>query len=217
MVIGATANHTVFDIQNTVEDVERAVIVRDDDDAGAALVGDLCKEFHDLPAKPAVERGGGFIGEDEAGLIGQGAGDGDALLLAAGEGVGKIVGTRADAEVVEQLQSTLACGLRSGVVDFQGDLHIFQRAEERNEIGLLKNKTEVLPAKRAQVHKRRGPSITGVPPMMIWPAVGGLISAIAVSSVDLPAPLGPSIATTSPRATCIETSRMATTSVWPLP
>ena len=28
--------------------------------------------------------------------------------------------------------------------------------------------------------------------MVIWPVVGGLISAIAVSSVDLPAPLGPS-------------------------
>jgi hypothetical protein len=53
--------------------------------------------------------------------------------------------------------------------------------------------------------------------MVIWPVVGGLISAIAVSSVDLPAPLGPSIPTISPRATCIETSRTATTSVWPLP
>ena len=110
-MIGATANHTVFDIQNTVEDVERAVIVRDDDDTGAALVGDLCKEFHDLPATLAVERGGGFIGEDEAGLIGQGAGDGDALLFAAGERFGEIVGARADAEVVEQLLRALAVRL----------------------------------------------------------------------------------------------------------
>ena len=130
------------------------MIVRDNDHAGAALVGDLCKEIHDLPAKPAVECGGGFIGEDEVGLIGQGPGDGDALLLAAGEGVGKVVSTRADAEVVEQLLSTLACGLRSGIVDFEGDLHILQRAEERDEIGLLKNKAEVLAAKRPQAHKR---------------------------------------------------------------
>lgn len=153
-MIGATANHTVFDIQNTVEDVERAVVVRDDDDTGAALVGDLCKEFHDLPAKPAVERGSGFIGEDEAGLIGQGAGDGNALLFAAGESFGEILSARADAEVIEQLVRALPCGLRGSVVDFEGDLDILQCGEERDEIGLLKNKAEVLAAEGAQVHKR---------------------------------------------------------------
>ena len=44
--------------------------------------------------------------------------------------------------------------MRSGIVDFEGDLHILQRAEERDEIGLLKNKAEVLAAKRPQAHKR---------------------------------------------------------------
>ena len=53
--------------------------------------------------------------------------------------------------------------------------------------------------------------------MWMWPDVGGLMSAMAVSSVDLPAPLGPSSATTSPRATRSVTSFIATTSVLPLP
>lgn len=35
-----------------------------------------------------VEGGDGFVGEDEFGLRGEGAGDGDALALAAGELVG---------------------------------------------------------------------------------------------------------------------------------
>ena len=62
-----------------------------------------------------------------------------------------------------------------------------------------------------------GPSMTGLPPMRIWPAVGGLIRPTAVKKVDLPAPLGPNSATTSPRRTVSEASRMATTSVLPLP
>ena len=36
--------------------------------------------------------------------------------------------------------------------------------------------------------------MTSSPPMVMWPDVGGLMSAMAVSSVDLPAPLGPSSA-----------------------
>ena len=34
-------DHAVLDIENSVENIERAVIVGDDDDPGLALVGDL--------------------------------------------------------------------------------------------------------------------------------------------------------------------------------
>ena len=59
--------------------------------------------------------------------------------------------------------------------------------------------------------------MTGSPPMTMRPAVGGLIRPMAVRNVDLPAPLGPSSATTSPRATLSDTSFIATTSVLPEP
>jgi len=66
------------------------VVVCDDDDARGLLMGDFAEELHHLSAPVAVERGGGFVGKDEAGLVGQRAGDGHALLLAAGEGVGRL-------------------------------------------------------------------------------------------------------------------------------
>jgi hypothetical protein len=91
---------TVFHFEDAVEDIERAVIVRDDDDAGVLLAGDFGEEFHDLAAALAVESGGGFVGEDEAGLVGERTGHGDALLLAAGECDGQVVGPWADIEVV---------------------------------------------------------------------------------------------------------------------
>jgi hypothetical protein len=40
---------------------------------------------------------------------------------------------------------------------------------------------------------------------------------MAVRMVDLPLPLGPNMPTISPRAMLSVASRMATTSVWPLP
>lgn len=49
-MIGATADHSVFDIENTVEDIERTVIVGDYDNAGFSLVGDFGEKFHDLTA-----------------------------------------------------------------------------------------------------------------------------------------------------------------------
>ena len=52
---------------------------------------DLGKQFHHLPSAMAVERGGGFVGENQAGLVRQGASHGDALLLSAGKGIGKIL------------------------------------------------------------------------------------------------------------------------------
>ena len=38
-----------------------------------------------------VEVAGGFVGEDDGGLVDEGAGDGDALALTAGELVGLVV------------------------------------------------------------------------------------------------------------------------------
>ena len=71
--------------------------------------------------------------------------------------------------------------------------------------------------KLRKLTRGRGPSRTATSPIKICPEVGGLISPTAVRKVDLPAPLGPSRAMTSPRRTVIVASCMATTSVLPLP
>jgi len=84
------------------------VVVGDNDDAGLPLVRDLAEEVHDLAASDAVEGGGGLVGQHEGGLVGQGAGDGDALLLAAGELGGIRVGPVAHAKVVQQVHGPAA-------------------------------------------------------------------------------------------------------------
>src|SRR5207245_4518280 len=59
------------------------VVARYDDRLARRV--DLAQERDNRFAGGLVQVGGGFVGEDEVGLTGQGAGDGDALLLAAAQ------------------------------------------------------------------------------------------------------------------------------------
>ena len=216
MVIGATANHTVFDIQNTVEDVERAMIVRDDDDAGAVLVAICAKSSMTCRPRSLSSAAVGSSARMRPGLIGQGAGDGDALLFAAGERFGEIVGARADAKVVEQLMRALAGGLRCGVVDFESDLDVLQRGEKRDEIGLLKHKAEILAAEGAQVYERTRSIQHGLA------ADGDLASGRWIDQRDRGQQRGFARAARAEHADDLATRDFhrdvaATTSVWPLP
>ena len=60
-------------------------IVRGDEDGAAFFVGEALEGGGNGFAGGGVETGGGFVGEDDGGVADQGAGDGDALLLAARE------------------------------------------------------------------------------------------------------------------------------------
>ena len=55
------------------------------DDHGGAAAGQVLDDVEDLADQLRVERRGGLVEEQHLGLQGERAGDGDALLLAAGE------------------------------------------------------------------------------------------------------------------------------------
>ena len=59
-------------------------VVGDHDD-GVALGVEAAEEVGDDALVGGVEVAGGLVGEDDGGLVDEGAGDADALLLAAGE------------------------------------------------------------------------------------------------------------------------------------
>ena len=64
------------------------LVVGDADGGGAALAEDGADFGAELFPEAGVEAGEGFVHQDEGGFGGEGAGEGDALLLAAGELVG---------------------------------------------------------------------------------------------------------------------------------
>lgn len=88
---GAWPELPILHLQDSVKDVQRALIVCDDNYARALLVGHFAEQFHNLPATVAVQRRGGLICQNEVWFVGQGASHGDSLLLAAGERVRAVV------------------------------------------------------------------------------------------------------------------------------
>src|SRR5262245_42262310 len=65
--------------------VPRHVGLVGDDDDGDAVTVQVLEQGHDLDAGPRVESASGLVGQDEYRFVDKGAGDGDALLLTAGE------------------------------------------------------------------------------------------------------------------------------------
>ena len=64
--------------------VHQTLLVGHDDDRRPQRV-DALEQGHDLQRAVRVEVAGRLVGDDRAGVVDKGAGDGDALLLAAGE------------------------------------------------------------------------------------------------------------------------------------
>ena len=78
-----------------------------DDDDGAAFGVDGLEEIGDFFLGLGIELAGGFVGEDDVGGVDQGAGDGDALFLAAGHLADLTLGESCDAGLVERFHNAL--------------------------------------------------------------------------------------------------------------
>ena len=77
------------------------------DDHGHTFLCQLLHDVQDLADHLRVQGGGRLVEEHELGLHGQGANDGDALLLAAGELVGVGVGLLHQVHALQQLHGQL--------------------------------------------------------------------------------------------------------------
>jgi len=82
------------------------VVVRDHDD-GLALVNELLEQGEDGVGRLGVEVARGLVGREYRRVVGERAGDGDTLLLAARERCGKLVRLVGHLDLLEQVQSTL--------------------------------------------------------------------------------------------------------------
>ena len=88
------------------------------------------------------------------GLIDQGAGDGDALALAAGELVGLVIHAAFEAHVGQRFLGALdACGGRRAVVD-QGQLDVVQRGGAGQQVEGLEDEADFLVADARQLDRR---------------------------------------------------------------
>jgi hypothetical protein len=100
---------------------------------------DFAEEEEDLLAGGAVEVAGGLVGEEDGGLIDESAGQGAALLLAAGEFAGAMLAAGGEADAVEGLRYAAAA---LGAVNFgeaERELDVFFEGHAREEIERLED------------------------------------------------------------------------------
>ncbi len=107
-----------------------------DDDHGHAVGGEVAHDVEDFADEFGVQGGGGFVEEHEFGAHGQGAGDRDALLLAAGElaGVGGGLVGQPDAGqqgvgAVQDVASGFAADPQRGFDDVAQGGHVREQVE----------------------------------------------------------------------------------------
>ncbi len=124
---------------DAVGDVEHFEVVGGGDDGGPAFLIHLAEEVDDRLAGVEVEVAGGFVGENDGGVVGEGAGDGDALLLAAGELRRLVEEAMAEFDPFEDAGGFLVgvCVRHAGEDHREGD--IFKSSHHGDEIERLKN------------------------------------------------------------------------------
>ena len=155
------------------------------------------QQVDDLLAGLAVEVAGRLVGQHDLRAGAQRPGDGDALLLAAGELGREMIGAMRQPHLGQQRAGRLeGVGLAG---ELQRQRHVLQRRHGRHQVERLEHDADVGAADERQLVLAQ--------PQKSWPAtrtgrrVARSRPAITISSEVLPEPLGPTMATDSPGAT----------------
>jgi hypothetical protein len=143
-----------------------------------------------------VEIAGRLVGQQQARRIGDGAANGDALLLAAGQFAGKMVEPLAEAEEAQELgRARLGLGFAEAANPLRQD-DILQRSEFRQQMVELVDEADLGAAQPCR--PLSSSCVVGTPPTKTSPASGLSSRPATCSRVDLPVPLGATSATSSP-------------------
>ena len=116
--------------------------VGDEDDGGFLLAGEPGDEFDDGGAGGGVEVARRFIGKENGGLMNEGAGEGGALKLAAGELVGSMMGPVGESDGGQQFLGTLAGLSVDSAGKEEGEKNVFLDGEGGKEMKKLENKSD---------------------------------------------------------------------------
>ena len=109
---------------------------------GGTFVVQLTEELHHLAAVLGVEVAGGFVGKDELGTRDDGTGNGDSLLLTAGELAREVLGTVADVHPLHGFLHPLAAlGLRHPHIK-QRQLDVLFYGEVVDEVEALEDEAD---------------------------------------------------------------------------
>jgi hypothetical protein len=124
--------------------VEDARVVRHDDDGTVGMDGAAGEEVHHSLAARVVEGGGRLVADDEPRFVDERTGEGDALLLAAGECRRNCFGPVGEAERGEERSCSREGLLQRLAGGEEGHRHVLGGGEGGEQVVLLEQEAEVL-------------------------------------------------------------------------
>ncbi len=207
-LVGAAARQVAHDLavgeeQDAVGDRRRMRVVRDHHGRLAELVDGVAQQPEDLAARRRVEVAGRLVGEHHRRARDERAGDGDALLLAAGQLRRAVREPVGQADGGGDLLDPRLVGLDAGELERQDD--VLGRRQHREQVEELEDEADVV---AAQLRQRRIVEAADVDAGdSTSPDVGLSSPARMCISVDLPEPDGPMTAVRLAARRCRPTRR----------
>src|SRR5271165_344411 len=134
----------VADADPAVGEPRDILVVGRDHDRHPGARAKVGQRRHDLPGRVGIEVAGRLVGNDDARAVGERPGDGDALLLAAGQSRWKVTQALSQPDLVQELLGTLCALVRTDVVREHGDGDVLLGRERRDEVEVLEDKADVL-------------------------------------------------------------------------
>jgi hypothetical protein len=119
--------------------------VGDDDEGEVLFTVQVDEELGEVRGGGAVERAGGFVGEEEFGLVDEGAHDGDALAFAAGELAGSVFKSRAEGDAIEEFAGAVrGAGAEGAVFGGEcGDEDVFEDGALGQKVMALEDEADL--------------------------------------------------------------------------
>ena len=136
--------------------------VRGEDENCIVLAGSGVEQLADGGGGGGIEVAGWFIAEEQGGGVHQGAGDGDALTLAAGEFAGQVGLAVGKADSVEEFPGAGAVLGTHGADGQPGYQDVFQGRELRQKVVVLKYESDVGGAVVGEGGRGEGEGVDGV-------------------------------------------------------
>ena len=119
-------------------------VVRDHDDE--AVAGHVAQQVHDLHARLGVEGAGGLVGQQDLGVVDEGARDGDALHLAARHLRGLLVDVVLQADPFQSVEGALAALRARHARQSQCQLDVRQDTLVRDQVVGLEDEADAVVA-----------------------------------------------------------------------
>jgi hypothetical protein len=139
-----------------------ARVVGDDDHRPPPVVGHLAQQPGDLFRRVGVQVARRLVGQHQGRVGHQGAGHGHALLLAAGELVGPVVGAPFQADLVQPFGRPRFGRGRPHAVEGDGQGGVLQRVEHRDEVEELEDEADAAAADFGQLGVRQVAQVVAV-------------------------------------------------------